>query len=210
MKITKYLHSCILLEEGERTILIDPGNNAYEEKIFPFENIVNLDYIFITHEHMDHMHLPFIKELLVKFPQVQIVTNDQAIETLKKGGVSSTSVIPDFVSAQLIPHEQVFGMGHMCENSEFTFMNLLTHPGDSFHSKKTAKIFALPLQAPWGDVTEAITLVENIMPEIVIPIHDWHWKDKVRLMIYARVESYLKSKNITFIPLETGRSVEIS
>jgi L-ascorbate metabolism protein UlaG (beta-lactamase superfamily) len=65
------------------------------------------------------------------------------------------------------------------------------------------------MQAPWGDLTEAVELAVRLKPEIVVPIHDWHWKDEVRTGIYSRVEAYLKSQQITFIPLQTGVSVEI-
>ena len=208
MKLTKYLHSCLLLEEGGKTILIDPGNYTYDAKVFPLETFKNLDYIFITHEHMDHMHVPFIKELLLKLPNVIISTNSQAVATLAKEGISATTDLPDFATVEVIPHEDVFGI-EVPLNSEFTFMNTFTHPGDSFQSTKTARIFALPMQAPWGSLTEAINHVMKLKPEIVVPIHDWHWRDEVRVGLYKKVEEYLKSQNITFIPLETGKVVEL-
>jgi hypothetical protein len=154
------------------------------------------------------MHVPFIKELLTTFPNLPIITNNDVVITLRKDGITATTTLPDYVTSEMIPHENVFGLT-LPENTEFTFMNLLTHPGDSFHSTKTAKIFALPMQAPWGSLSEAVALVTKLKPELVIPIHDWHWRDEARLALYGWVENYLKSQNITFIPLETGVPVQL-
>lgn len=206
MKLTKYHHSCLLLEDNDKTILIDPGN--YSHDVFPLDSIEKLDAVFITHEHRDHMDISFLKDLLEKFPNLSIVTNDQAVATLSNEGISASTTLPDFVTKEEIVHEAVFGI-QVPQNWEYTFMNTLTHPGDSFHSTKTARVFALPIQAPWGSTVEAVNLVMRIKPEIVVPIHDWHWRDEARVALYGMVGNYLQSQHITFIPLETGVAVEL-
>ncbi len=50
MKISKFGHACLLLEEGEASILIDPG--SYSKG---FEDLENLDGVLITHQHADHL-----------------------------------------------------------------------------------------------------------------------------------------------------------
>ncbi len=208
MRITKYLHSCLLIEEGDKTILVDPGQFTYDAKVFPFEKIPALDAIFITHEHPDHCAIPFLKELIERFPDVQIITNEDLVTKLQEQQLPATTDIPAFAIAQNIPHEDIV-IAVPPENTQFTFFNKLTHPGDSHHIKNTAAILALPMTAPWGSFADALKLAESLSPKFIIPIHDWHWKDEVHNTMYPRAAEYLAQSDITFKHLQTGESVEI-
>lgn len=208
MRLTKYLHSCLLIEEQGKTILIDPGEYTYTEKVLPLEKLDRLDAIFITHEHADHCSIPFLKELLTKFPTVEVVTNVDLVTKLRAEDISATVELPDFATAETIPHEDVV-IAVPPENQQFTFFAKLTHPGDSHHIKNTAEILALPIQAPWGSFANALKLAESLSPKYVIPIHDWHWKDQVRKGLYQRAADYLQESNIIFKGLEAGETVEL-
>ena len=84
MKISKHIHSCLLIKEQGKTILLDPGNYSYESKALDINSLKQLDFIGITHEHADHMYIPWIKEIVVKFPNVKIITNDSCVKLLAK------------------------------------------------------------------------------------------------------------------------------
>ncbi len=208
MTVTKFLHSCLLVEDGERTFLFDPGNFTDEAGVLNLKKIQNIDYLLITHEHADHMSPSLIKKILDKFPDAKIITNDSARAVLEKEGILVTTETPDFIKTEIIPHEKIFGAG-VPKNIKITINSLLTHPGDSFEFNETTKILSLPLQAPWGDVTQAAELAVKLKPEIILPIHDWHWKDEVRVSIYKRLEDFFSKQGIKFIPLETGVPVEV-
>ena len=209
MKITKYFHSCLFIEEQDTTILIDPGQYTYEAKVFPLATIENLDAIFITHEHFDHCSIPFLKELVAKFPTVQLVTNEDLVTKLQAEGLQATAELPDYATAEIIPHEDIV-IAVPPENVQFTFFNKLTHPGDSHHIRNTATILALPIQAPWGSFVDALKLAEALSPKYIIPIHDWHWKDEVRKTMSQRAAEYLAQSDITMKILGTGEMVEIT
>ena len=209
MKITKYEHSCLLVEEQGYRIIIDPGNYSYDSGLLNVKELGSLDYIVITHEHQDHYHVPFLQELLSVYPQVQVITNEALANNLQSINVPANSSIPEFIKMENAPHEQVFGMGEMAENILITLFDTLSHPGDSFSFDHTSRVLALPLQAPWGDVTEAVALAERLHPEVIIPIHDWHWKDEARIGLYARLEQYFASKSIKFLNIESGEKVEV-
>src|SRR4051812_48247483 len=84
MTISKHLHSCLLIGDNGKTVLIDPGVFTYQEKALDIQSLSGLDYILITHEHPDHMHVPLIKELLTKFPKAKIVSNPSIESILRK------------------------------------------------------------------------------------------------------------------------------
>jgi L-ascorbate metabolism protein UlaG (beta-lactamase superfamily) len=91
----------------------------------------------------------------------------------------------------------------------FNIGNIFSDPGDSFSFKSTKKILALPVQAPWGSLTQAVELAVSLKPEVIIPIHDWHWNEIARNAFYKRLEDYFKNEGINFISPQTGVEITI-
>src|SRR5579872_3154989 len=129
MQISKHLHSCLLVEEQGKTFLFDPGIFTYQEKALDISNLEKLDYILITHDHPDHMHLPFVQELLTKFSNVKILTNHAIVEQLAKQNIPSTYEEDTLVSITKVPHESLWDT-QPPENVMITVFNKLASPGD--------------------------------------------------------------------------------
>jgi len=209
MKISKHAHSCLLIEESGKKVLIDPGVYSYEEKALNLGSLESLDLLLITHEHPDHFYLPAIKEILQKFPDIRIVTNPSIVEILKKEGIASTSQGNDFVQVEEVPHEHVFGIPQMPKNALFKVFGKLTHPGDSLTFKPETDVLALPVQAPWTSLTEAAEKALSWKPKVIVPIHDWHWSGPARDSFYERLEGFFSQNGIEFKGLQTGEVVEV-
>jgi L-ascorbate metabolism protein UlaG (beta-lactamase superfamily) len=208
MKISKHLHSCLFVEDNNKSVIIDPGIFTYEEKVLAIDSLAHLDYILITHEHPDHMHVPLVKDLLKKFPEAKVVSNPSIAAILNKEQIpvhTDLSVLPSDAGIQFeeLPHESLWDR-EVPQNVLFTVFGRLTHPGDSHHFDTTTDILALPIQAPWGSTKEAVDLALRLKPKVIIPIHDWMWKDNFRIVMYQRLEKFFDQHNITFLPLETG------
>lgn len=208
MKVSKHLHSCLLVEEAGKKFLLDPGQYTYEAKALELNSINSLDYLLITHEHPDHFYLPFIKEIIAKFPKFKLITNSSIVDILAKEGIKATSEADELVKLEEVPHEKVFGTTPP-KNVMFTINGKLADPGDSHHFKTSAKVLALPVQAPWGSTTAAVELAEKLKPQVIIPIHDWHWHDAARAWMYQRLEKYFDALGIKFLGLEIGQQTEI-
>lgn len=52
MKITKFGHCCLLVEENNLRILIDPGN--YLKRA---DDLKDIDTMLITHSHQDYLDI---------------------------------------------------------------------------------------------------------------------------------------------------------
>ncbi|MEK7162481.1 MAG: MBL fold metallo-hydrolase [Patescibacteria group bacterium] len=205
MKISKHVHSCLLVEDEGKTILIDPGNYTFEERGLDVDRLEKLDFLLITHEHPDHMHLPLIKEIVEKFPEVKIISNNSVKKILEKEGLSLL-VEHSMFNILAAPHELLLG-GRGAENTLFNISQKLTHPGDSLKFDKTCEILALPIQAPWGSFVASVEKAAALKPKVVIPIHDWHWKDSARRRMYDIASQYLAEKGIEFRGLEVGEEM---
>lgn len=208
MKISKHIHSCLLIENQGKTILIDPGIFTYQEKALDLNEIAKLDYLLFTHEHPDHMYLPFVKEIVAKFPEVKIITNESIVTLLQKENITASSKEDTVVKLTPVPHEKLWDSVPP-ENSLVTVFDKLATPGDSHHFETSVDILALPIQAPWGCTTDAVNLALKLHPKVIIPIHDWMWRGDFRKMMYQRLKTFFETKNIDFKTPETGEIIAI-
>lgn len=208
MKITKFVHSCLLVEMPEpvnRTVLFDPG--MMSGQALNVDQLEYLDDIFITHSHGDHFSMDLIKKLVAKFPQVRITAPDDVVKSLSEQGIGASSQPPEGVTFFSAPHESTEPLFPTPENIGMHYLDKLTDPGDSHSFSETKPVLALPVTAPWGSTIKAINLAIDLKPKYVLPIHDWHWSDTARQQMYHNIEAALASHDITFLKLETGQPV---
>jgi L-ascorbate metabolism protein UlaG (beta-lactamase superfamily) len=213
MKISKHLHSCLLVKENDKTVLIDPGIFTRQENALNLASLGSLDYILLTHEHPDHMDTQLINDLVSAFPNAKIISNPSIEKLLGEEKITvytDLSVLPKDADIQFeeVPHESLWDM-QVPQNLLFTVFSKLTHPGDSHHVDTSADILALPLEAPWGSMKNAVELALRLKPKVIIPIHDWMLKDQIRQMLYQRLQGFFKEKGIDFKPMETGEVIEV-
>jgi L-ascorbate metabolism protein UlaG (beta-lactamase superfamily) len=210
MKLTKYIHACVLVEDDEHTALFDPGRFAWESGDLNLELLESLDYILITHEHFDHFHLPFVQALVDKFPEVKIISTDSVAAILKESGITASEEPDDYVQVTYQPHASMAPLDkNPPQNIRIDYKDMITHPGDSFAFDKTKNVLFLPLAGPWGSAIEAIRKADELRPEVVVPIHDWMWNDEWRAVMYERMESYFMSQNIQFINAQNGKTFRV-
>jgi len=205
MKITKLGHSCLLVEMPDRTALFDPGVMSNVD----VDSLEFLDDIIITHEHADHINMELIPKLVEKFPDVRITSTPGAVSQLKGAGIAASSEESDGIVFFNAPHEDVEPLFPKPDEIGVHYLDMLTHPGDSHSFEESKDILALPVTAPWGATTKAVHLALEHKPKYVIPIHDWHWRDEAREMMYGGLEQALGAEGITFIKIKDGEPVNL-
>jgi L-ascorbate metabolism protein UlaG (beta-lactamase superfamily) len=205
MKITKFGHSCLLVEMPapvNRTVLFDPGALS----TVPIDSLEYLDDIVITHSHGDHFDLDLIKRLASKFPKVRITAPDEVVEQLNTESIPATSAAVDGMQFIDAPHEDIEPMFPTPPNISLHYLDKLTFPGDSLHVAETKAILALPVSGPWCATNDAIRLALTLKPKYVIPIHDWFWHEEARAGQYARMEQLMADEGIEFIKPVNGEA----
>jgi len=202
MKITKFVHSCLLVEMPDRTALFDPGSFSTVD----VDRLEYLDDIFITHSHGDHMDIGLIQKLVAKFPEVRITTTPEIVEILAGQGIMASNQAPEGVSFFDSPHEVIrpFFDADPPQEIGVHYLGKLSHPGDSHSFTETMPVLALPVQAPWGSPNAAVKLGLELKPQYIIPIHDWHWSDAARESSYASMEKIFGDQGITFVKTVNG------
>lgn len=207
MKITKFVHACLLVETSDRVALFDPGTMSTPN--IDINQLARLNDIFITHAHGDHKDIPFIKQLVAKFPNVRITTTPEVVQELAAENIKATDQPSNGIVFFDSPHESVKPLFDPPQEIGIHYLDKLSHPGDSHSFHETKAILALPITAPWGSTIKALNIALELKPQHVLPIHDWHWRDEARNNTYDMFERILGEQGITFHKLQTGQPVEI-
>ncbi|MEO6729156.1 MAG: MBL fold metallo-hydrolase [Candidatus Dojkabacteria bacterium] len=180
MKITKFGHCCLLIEENGIRILTDPGSYSTVQN-----EIKNIDIVLITHEHGDHLHIDSLKTLLQNNPNVKIITNKSVGVLLDKENIQYTIIEDGESSSELGILIEGFGKDHAIvyktvpvQNTGYFVDNKFYYPGDSFtNPNKQVEILALPVAGPWMKLSEAIDYALYIKAKVTFPMHDGILKD---------------------------------
>ncbi|PIR87218.1 MAG: hypothetical protein COU11_01540 [Candidatus Harrisonbacteria bacterium CG10_big_fil_rev_8_21_14_0_10_49_15] len=218
MKVQKFHHSCLLIEDGDTSVLIDPGVFSFGPNRISAESLPKIDAILITHKHADHCHPPTIKQLIERDNATVYCNADIASELVTQGINTQTIVVPEDIKLKEIAIASVAGEHEplpvpIPQNNGFYINHRLLHPGDS-HSfeqnlKNPPEILALPIAAPWGTVTRAIEIALALKPKHVIPIHDAIISNIFLPRLHEMCASVLNKAGIQFHPLQPGEILEL-
>lgn len=215
MTIKKYLHSCLLVEDHNRRLLIDPGAFSFGQQLVTPEDIGPVDAALFTHKHMDH----FYPEALKKFQQVKpikIVAHQEVCDLLKQEGLlteaikaGETKEVEGFIiQAFEAPHETIPAPSPA--NLAFLINQTLFHPGDSLKVKDIkCRVLALPIAGPPFRLIDSLEYAKELKPEVVIPVHDFVIKDSLLEKSHGLCSEFLKKAGIVCQSLKLGEKLEI-
>ena len=211
MKITKYGHSCLLIEETGVRILVDPGIfSAVPEELSP------LDAILVTHEHPDHLQVDVVERLRVAQPSLKILTQQAVGMMLDKAGVTSELLLDGrskrlgdlTIAAFGKQHEVIVPEVPVVANTGYLIGGRLFVPGDALTvPNQPVEVLALPICAPWSKMAETLAYALRVSPKIVIPIHDGFLIPNNPFQVW--VERTLPEKGIRVVNLELGVPSEL-
>ena len=212
MKITKYGHACLLVEEGEARILVDPG--GYSKG---FEGLTGLNAVLITHQHGDHLSVENIAALAEKNPGLKVFADEGSYAKLDDGSgldIHAVHAGEEFDVAGV--KVKVVGTDHAVihptmsgiPNVGYLVARKLFIPGDNFTLPgEPVDVLAFALGAPWSKISEAIDYVLAVHPTVAIPYHD-----AVLAMpdMYADiVKRFTEPANVELRVVLNGQSTEV-
>ena len=176
MNITKLGHSCLLVEESNARILIDPG--AYSEG---HTKIDDVKVILFTHEHPDHTDPASLAEILKRNPEAEIWCNEGVGAVLTGAGINWGPITAGerrdvngmSVEAYGKDHAIIHPTVPSVVNTSYIIQGLLCVTGDAFAvPPRPIEILALPVCAPWMRLAEAIDFALTVKPKKCFPVHD--------------------------------------
>lgn len=214
MKVTKFGHSCLLVEVDGVRIMTDLGTWNPE-----VPDVSGLHAMLITHEHGDHFELEKLKVLLGKNPEAKVITHAAVGEKLQEAGIAFVSIEPResvevngvSIESYGTDHAIIYGDKAPCRNTGYLIAGRLFIPGDALHDvpAKPVEILALPIGGPWMKVSEAIDYAKKLAPKSSFPIHDAMYTPDYKHSVASRwFAPQLEAAGIKFVNLGDGASAE--
>jgi len=211
MNITKYMHSCLVIEKGGQRLVVDPG--VWTEDFVVPENVVA---IVVTHEHPDHLDPEKLQSILAVSPEAVVYAHQAVIakiEGLKTQAVATGETVPvgEFIlrftgGEHAIIHEsypKFANLGVIIDDA-------LYYPGDSFALPDAAvHTLALPVSAPWMKMSEAMDFLSSVKPMRVFPTHDAILSETGQQLVDRMLTTVAESINAKYERLPFGTTAEL-
>jgi L-ascorbate metabolism protein UlaG (beta-lactamase superfamily) len=219
MRVYKFIHSCLVVEEGGDKILFDPGMFSFMEGQVTPDAFRDVGTIIVTHNHPDHMDVAALKKI-VELSGAKVITNSETKDACTKEGIEAMVLeegsyqSKDFtIRAVPANHEKILAPT-LPQNTAYIINESFLNPGDSFaplpSTLRGIKALALVVAAPWTTEVTTAEFAETIAPQMVIPVHDGYVKSFFQKMRYDNYDRYFSTKGIKFQRLfGPGDGVEI-
>jgi L-ascorbate metabolism protein UlaG (beta-lactamase superfamily) len=207
MKISKYLHSCLLFEQDNYQLLIDPGMFSFAEDLVHEQQFANVDAIIITHKHPDHLDIGVLKQI-VGLSEATIYTNAEVGQLLEAESLpyqllqnGANRIGPFELEAFEVVHEPLLD-SPAPQMTAFVINGKVLHPVDSFEDKllqhKGIELVLLPVMAPFTTELKVADFADQLQPKRILPVHDGFAKPFFVKQRYQNYQQHFSKKGIHF------------
>lgn len=214
MRITKLEHAALVVENGSRTLFVDPGK---------FTRAVEADAttvgIVITHQHDDHWTPEQLGRIRAASAEARFFGPAGVVADAAQHGITVELVSPgDQVSIDGFSlrffgglHAVIHRSIPVVDNVGVLVNELLYYGGDSFEAPDAASVelLAVPAAAPWMKIAEAMDYVERIAPAQSFTTHEMLLSPAGRSLSNARIAWSTEQGGGRFIALEPGESIDL-
>jgi len=176
MRLTKFTHSCVRLDDADRSLVLDPGVFSEVETALD-----GAGGVLITHEHPDHIDVDRLRTAMRKDPRLRVWAPAGVAATLADLGEQVVAVgAGEAFDAAGFP-VRTFGGQHalihptipVVANLAYLIDDEVYHPGDSLVVPPVpVRLLLAPLHAPWSKTGEVIDFVVSVRAPHVHQIHD--------------------------------------
>lgn len=174
MRVTRYGHSCLLVEDGDARLLLDPG-------VFSrgFEDLRGLTAVLVTHQHPDHLDVDRLTRLLESNPDARLHCDEGSAH--EQVGDLPHTVVHDGDRLDLGTAVQVVGAQHAVihpdipriPNVGYLVGERFFTPGDAMTVPEAdVEVLGLPTDAPWLKLVESVDMLRAVRPRVAFPVHD--------------------------------------
>ena len=214
MRLTKYTHSCVRLDDGGRALVIDPGTFSETQLALDGAHAV-----LITHEHADHIDAPALLAAAQADAALRVWAPAPVAELLASLGDRVTAVGADESFSAGGFAVRTFGGLHALihpliaapvANVSYLVEGAIYHPGDSFMVPQVpVETLLIPIHAPWSKIGEVIDFAAAVRAPRAFQIHDALLSDIGSALVDRLVGTVGATYGTTYSRLATTESVDL-
>jgi len=209
VRLQKLGHCCLLVEQAQSRLLIDPGCFSSG-----FEALTGLTGVLVTHIHEDHLDVDRLHALLERNPEARVVCDEASAACMAQRGVKGQLVHDGDVVDLGVPIG-VYGREHAIihpdlpnvPNVGYLVADRFFYAGDAFTVPDApVEVLAVPVGAAWMKLSEAVDYLRRVQPRVAVPVHDY--QDVFAEMAY-HVFQRCGPGGMTVTVLEAQRPAEV-
>ena len=180
MELTKHGHACVVLAEGERRLVIDPGAFTGDAAL------AGASAVLVTHEHPDHFVPERLRAALGADPALEVWTNKAVAAALEglggrvhvvgNGDAVKVAGFDVHVHGEL--HAEIHPDLPRVANIGFLVDGQVFHPGDALTvPDEPVATLLLPVHAPWSRTADLIDYLRAVHADQAFAVHDGFLND---------------------------------
>ena len=206
--LTKFTHSCVRFDDGDRSLVIDPG--IFSEVAAALDGS---DAVLITHEHPDHVDVDAVRDAAKANPRLQVWAPPNLAASLDLGD-QVVAVAPGERFQAGGFDVEVFGGQHgllhptvpVVQNNAYLIEGVY-HPGDSvIVPTKPVQTLLLPIHAPWSSTADVIDFVVSVRAPKAVQIHDGLLNERGLFFVEGHVRRIGGEHGVEYTHADTGSS----
>lgn len=210
MRISKYEHALLVVEQAAAQLVIDPGSYSNLPEL---QNVVA---VVFTHLHDDHTSLEHAQTISRNFPAVKMFGTQEVVEKLTGLNVQAVhhgdhyEVGPFQIDFYGDLHQVIHRSIPLVQNVGVMINSRLYYPGDSYtFPEQSVEILACPTSAPWLRISDVIDFLDLIRPKKCFATHNALLSEQGHALQNNRVQQIVEKHGGEFRYLNVGESWQL-
>lgn len=210
MRISKYEHALLVVEQAAAQLVIDPGSYS---NLPALQNVVA---VVFTHLHDDHTSLEHAQTISRNFPAVKMFGTQEVVEKLTGLNVQAVyhgdhyEVGPFQIDFYGDLHQVIHRSIPLVQNVGVMVNSQLYYPGDSYtFPEQSVEILACPTSAPWLRISDVIDFLDLIKPKKCFATHNALLSEQGHALQNNRVQQIVEKHGGEFRYLNVGESWQL-
>lgn len=210
MRISKYEHALLVVEQAAAQLVIDPGSYS---NLPALQNVVA---VVFTHLHDDHTSLEHAQTISRNFPAVKMFGTQEVVEKLTGLNVQAVyhgdhyEVGPFQIDFYGDLHQVIHRSIPLVQNVGVMVNSQLYYPGDSYtFPEQSVEILACPTSAPWLRISDVIDFLDLIKPKKCFATHNALLSEQGHALQNNRVQQIVEKHSGEFRYLNVGEGWQL-